>query len=279
MGEGSGTGMPGKVRHRGLLAGAVAFAMLACGNGQIAGQEAVAAPTGALRQGRELLQKKDFAAAKAIFSQYLAAHPGDVQAQLGLGDAELGERQYEAAEWTYRTLVAQQPELWQAHKNLVVVEAALGRWEEFDRERTVLRMARERGAPGISRAESDVIDTLRVGGQTWVVRAYFEPVGRSEAIYNFERFSPDGRVEAYLSLENARAAEAALAPGDVRIGAQGSAPSGEAHGPFALNWYTGKAHGTIRRYDAGQPPYEQVRAEVVRWLRTHTDIGAAPAHP
>lgn len=149
-----------------MLAGAVwAGVLCACAHGQVTGAPE-AAPQGELRHGRELLTGQQFAEAKKVFAAYLRAHPEAIQAKLGLGDAELGLHQYEAAEATYREVTAAQPELWQAHKNLVVVEAALGRWEDFDRERTVLRMARQRGAPGISTRESDVIDSFNVGGRT-----------------------------------------------------------------------------------------------------------------
>ena len=236
-----------------------------------------------LRHGRELLQKNDFAAAKGVFAQYLSAHPADMQAELGLGDAELGLKEYEPAELTYRAVVAKQPELWQAHKNLVVVEAELGRWEEFDRERTVLRMARERRAPNISATESDLIDSFRVNGRLWVVRSYFVPIGRSQARYNFERFSPNGRAEEYISLEDAKAARAALTPGDVRIGtapAPGASSSATSQPPvLALNWYTGAAHGTIREYTSGEPTYEHLRAEVLRWLRLHEKTSPGSDHP
>ena len=215
-----------------------------------------------------MLQTKQFAAAKGFFTGYLQQHPSDVQAELGLGDARLGLQEYGAAEDAYRAVVAQQPELWQAHRNLVVVEAALGRWEDFDGERMVLRLARERGAPGLSPHESDVIDSFNVNGQHWVVRAYFEPLGRSQTIYNFERFSPAGRVEAYVSLENAAAAaQAASHASDVRIG-PAAAAGGAGSAALALNWYTGSAHGTIRRYPLGDPGYRHLREEVLRWLHT-----------
>lgn len=237
--------------------------------GQVPLQAAAPLPP-ELRHGRELLAQKRFAEARKVFAAYLAAHKGAVQAQLGIGDAELGLHQYEAAEMTYRAAVAQQPQLWEAHKNLVVVEAALGRWEEFDRERMVLRMARERGAPGISTHESDVIDSFVVAGEQWVVRAYFEPVGRSQTQFNFERFSQDGHVQAYVSLENAAAAQAALQPRDVRIGAKvGEGVANSKDGALALNWYTGRAHGTIRNYTTGEPSYPRLRTEVQRWLRAH----------
>lgn len=236
-----------------------------------------------IRRGRELLATQKFLEARALFAVYLKTHPGDIQAEEGLGDAQLGLHAYEAAERTYRAAVAQQPQLWQAHKNLVVVEAALGRWEEFDRERTVLRMARERGAPGISARESDVIDSFPVAGHRWVVRAYFEPVGRSQARYNFERFAADGRAQAYLSLEDAAAARAALTPGDVRVGAesQRSAANSQTARALSLDWYTGKAHGTIATYSSGEPAYERLRADVIRWLRAHPEVaGTGPdEHP
>ena len=247
------------------------FSTIACG--QTPGTLPGAALQGELRHGRDLLMGKNFEEARDVFAGYLKTHPDAVGAKLGLGDAQLGLRQYQAAEMTYRAVVAQQPELWQAHKNLVVVEAALGRWEEFDRERTVLRMARERGAPGISARESDVIDSFVAGGQHWVVRAYFEPLGRSEARYNFERFSPEGRVEVYISLENAAAAQAALRPEDVRIGAKETSPPANsgAGTPLSLNWYTGSAHGAVRGCPEGAPPYERVRADVIHWVRAHPD--------
>jgi hypothetical protein len=229
--------------------------------------QAVAAPSAAagLAPARQDLAAKRYVHAKAEFKSYLHDHPNSVDAELGLADAELALHEYEAAEWDYRRVVNAQPQLWVAHKNLVIVEAALGRWEEFEREREVLRAARERGAPGISTRESDVIDSFDIHGQHWLVREYFEPVGRSEARYNFERFSPQGRIEEYISLEPSAAAQAALQPGDVQIG-QDAKPF-STKGEFSLNWYTGKAHGTITHYPKGEPTYERVRSDVLRWLR------------
>jgi hypothetical protein len=219
--------------------------------------------------GRRALAAKQFVAAKAVFAGYLRGHPEEVTARLGLADAELGLRQYEAAELEYRRVVAAQPQLWLAHKNLVIVEAALGRWEEFDRERAVLRLARQRGAPGITARESDVIDSFEVTTRAgvrehWIVREYYEPAGRSLTRYNFERFGPDGRVKAYVSLESGEAAARALAGGDVVVGVETPAVGVK---DWVLNFYTGTAHGTVARYPAGEPAYETVRRDVMRWAR------------
>jgi tetratricopeptide (TPR) repeat protein len=203
-----------------------------------------AAAAGSLAEAKQALAAKHFVQAKTLFLAFERGHNGNVEAELGLADAELGMHEYETAELQYRKVVAAQPEQWAAHKNLVVVEAALGRWDEFDRERALLRGARQRGAPGISARESDVIDSFDLPSGHWIVREYYEPVGRTLTRYNFERFSPDGRVQEYISLESAAAAAKVLTPGrvqeSVRIGADGAMPEIR---DFALNWYTGKAHG------------------------------------
>src|SRR6202789_4314105 len=117
---------------------------------------------------RKALAAKHDQRAEELFAAYAKTHPGNIDGEEGIGDAELGLHEYEAAELQYRSVVAAQPEFWIAHKNLVIVEAALGRWGEFDRERALLRGARERGAPGISTRESDVIDSLEVHGEHWI---------------------------------------------------------------------------------------------------------------
>jgi hypothetical protein len=243
-------------RARKFALGITFTAALACG--------AQSVPTGGPSDGKLALGNKEFAKAKIIYREYLRTHAGSVPGELGLADAELGLHEYEAAELEYRAVTAAQPELWIAHKNLVIIEAALGRWEEFDRERALLRSARERGAIGISKHESDVIDTFDVRGQHWIVRQYDEPSGRSLTRYNFELFSPTGKAQEYISLESEQAAKDALAPLDTRIGANPNAP--EIH-DFALNFYTSKGHGTIAHYPDGEPTYERVRSQVLSWLR------------
>jgi hypothetical protein len=105
-----------------------------------------------------------------------------------------------------------------------------------------------------------------VRGEHWIVREYYEPVGRSLTRYNFEYFGPDGRVREYVSLESAEAARQALARNpNVLIGVDpATLPVIK---DFALNAYTTKSHTTIKLYPQGEPSYERVRADVLRWLR------------
>jgi tetratricopeptide (TPR) repeat protein len=217
-----------------------------------------------LKAGREAIAARDYTRAHEIFAGYIATHPKDAQGFFGEGEADLGLHHYEAAERDDRQAVALEPELWIAHKDLVVIEAKLGRWDEFDRERALLRGAREREAPGITKRESDIIDSFDINGAEWVVREYFEPVGRSQARYNFEHFAA-GKAAAYVSLEPASAAASALKRDDVHIG--NDTPTAAPTGEWSLNWYTGNGHGTVRKYPKGEPKYETVRADALRWLR------------
>jgi len=105
----------------------------------------------------------------------------------------------------------------------------------------------------------------------WIVREYYLPVGRSLTRYNFENFGADGRVKEYISLESAEAAKIAAVEGDVLRSDESEKHDEqarqEAMKDFALDWYTGAAHGTIKSYPAGEPTYEAVRGDVMRWLR------------
>src|ERR1700741_1251624 len=96
-----------------------------------------------LAEAKQELAAKHYAQAKALFAAYAKAHPESVDAEMGIGDAQIALHEYQAAELTDRDGVAKQPQMWHAHKNLVIIEARLGRWEEFDRERALLRGARE----------------------------------------------------------------------------------------------------------------------------------------
>ena len=224
----------------------------------------------AVLQGRKALAAKDFVAARDLFRAYLNTHPRQLAAELGLADAELGLHEYQAAELRYRSIVAAEPTLWAAHENLVIVEAALGRWEEFDRERAFLHQARQANLHGLSRRDSDVIEALAIEGksgpQRWIARDYFEPAGRTGERYTFERFSPAGRVLAVVSLENEGALDA-LANHDNAVAIGTASVPGDASAPLVLDWVSGSAHGILAHY-AHEPTYEQLRLALIRWART-----------
>ncbi|MFC6646719.1 tetratricopeptide repeat protein [Granulicella cerasi] len=218
----------------------------------------------ALVSAREALTARNPALAKTRYEEFAKAHPTDARAPQGMGDAELMMHQYEAAELDYRRAVMIDPNLWPAHKSLVLVEAKLGRWDDFESERKLLHDARVRGADNISAKESDLIDSFEVAGKPWLVREYFVPMGRSEARYNFEHFTPEGKASEYISLERADAAKTALERAPQVVIGKDDIPA--APGEFALNWYTGSGHGTIRHYKQ-EPSYRTLRADTMRWLR------------
>ncbi|MEO6924162.1 MAG: tetratricopeptide repeat protein, partial [Bryocella sp.] len=86
-------------------------------------QSVAAAPpvvAGAQNPGKLALAAEDYVRAKQYFAAQLVAHPGNVKAKLGLAEAELGLTHYIAAETLLREVTAAAPEMWQAHKNLIL---------------------------------------------------------------------------------------------------------------------------------------------------------------
>jgi len=73
-------------------------------------------------------------------------------------------------------------------------------------------------------------------------------------------------VKEYISLESAEAAKDAAAEGDVLRSDEQARQ--EQVKDFALDWYTGAAHGAIKSYPEREPGYEAVRADVITWLRS-----------
>jgi hypothetical protein len=62
-----------------------------------------------------------------------------------LDSALFGEKQYAKSEQIYSKTIAVNPNMWGAHSSLAEVYSAEERWPEFDRERKLLREARDRG--------------------------------------------------------------------------------------------------------------------------------------
>jgi len=60
------------------------------------------AQTASLAEAKQELAAKHYAQAKVLFAAYAKTHPESVDAEAGVGDAELALHEYEAAELTYR---------------------------------------------------------------------------------------------------------------------------------------------------------------------------------
>src|SRR5689334_18395628 len=155
-----------------------------------------------LDTGKQAFQRGDYVAAQKFFTAYLRDNPSNLNALLLAGSAFFELKQYEDAAQSLLAAIKLQPSLWPAHKNLVIVYAAQGKWTEFDRERAVLKAARESGASGLSMKDADVIDVLYVGSEQYRVLSYAELAGRFKMRYNFVHFGSDGKPDYWIVCES-----------------------------------------------------------------------------
>jgi tetratricopeptide (TPR) repeat protein len=231
-------------------------------------------PPDSLSEAKDALRKQDYAAAKPLLAAYVKDNPNSVEA-LGLtGDAHLGLKEYEDAAQSYLAAIQLRPDLWPAHKNLVIVYAALSKWAEFDKERALLQDARAKRTTGLSPQDSDVIDVLYVGTERYIVRGNAELEGKFKIRYRFMHFGADGKLDFWIACESDDVDQATFAKAHPTEAAAGlrsfSLDSYTAVAPNADGKGYSQTHGTIKFYPDGEPTYETVRTDVLKVLVAKT---------
>jgi tetratricopeptide (TPR) repeat protein len=180
--------------------------LLACfvgaGEGQQAGSAPLSSGPNPLAVGLAALQKGDYASARTFFANYLSGSPNDAEARLYLGGAEMGLKDFPAAIKDLQAVIAVKPDLWTAHTNLVLAYAESLDWADFDKERALIKSARDSNAPGLDKQKGDVIDLLQIGAKTYSVRAFYELYGRYHTRYAFLHFGDDGKLTDYIQCES-----------------------------------------------------------------------------
>jgi tetratricopeptide (TPR) repeat protein len=239
-----------------------------------------------LALGKQALAHSDYQTAWEFFTNYLKDNPDSSEATFLAGNAALGLKHYDDAAGYYQRLIAKKPDMWSAHKNLVIVYAAQNKWPEFDQERKVLQTARDQGSPGLSKKDADVIEVLYVGSERYIVRAFPELAGRFKARYNFSHFGKDGKLDSWIACESDDVDQTFFAQKHPKEAAEGQRS-------FSLDSYTAavpnlngqgftQTHGTIKFYPDGEPSYETVRADVIKVLEHKTgpmSTTTTPAKP
>lgn len=217
-----------------------------------------AGPTDPLQVGKQALRQGDWQNAQEFFRQYLEQNPKDAVAVALLGDALSGLKQYDEAAKQYRQAIESSPELWLAHKNLVVAYAALGKWQEFDAERKLLRDARDRNAASLDK-NADLVEVLQVKDSTYYVREFYQLSGKYHTRYLFIHFGADKKADSWIACESDDVDQTFFAQKHPKEAAAGKRS-------FSLDSYAPNSHGTIKFYSDGEPDYEKVRSDVVAFL-------------
>lgn len=242
-----------------------------------------------LDTGRQAFRRGDYVAAQKFFTAYLRDNPSNLDALVLAGSAFFELKQYEDAAQSFLAAIKLQPSLWGAHKNLVIVYAAQGKWTEFDRERAVLKAARESGASGLSMKDADVIDVLYVGSEQYRVFSYAELAGRLKMRYNFVHFGSDRKPDYWIVCESDDVDQTSFAKAHPQEAASGersfSLDTNSAPKPSADGKGLTRTHATIKFYPDGEPTYETVRSDVLKLLEhklspmISTTAGTPPATP
>ncbi len=217
-----------------------------------------------LAVGKSAMQHGDYDGAHKFFSQYAADNPGSMEAVFYLGGAELGLKNFGAAATDFQKVIAAMPNQWSAHNNLALAYAQAGNWAAFDKERAVIKAARDTNAPGVDKDGFDLIDILGAGEKTYEVRAFYKLHGRYNSRYVFLHFGKGGKADSWFQCESDDADQEMFAEQHAD-----KAKAGDRR--FSLDTYSvganGISQGLIKFYD-GEPTYEVVRADVLKSIES-----------
>jgi hypothetical protein len=227
-----------------------------------------------LAVGKGAMHHGDYESAHKFFSEYLRDNPDDSEAVFYLGGSELGLKNFSAAAADFQRVIAQMPNQWSAHSNLALAYAQSGDWAAFDKERAVIKAARDANSPGVDKDGFDLIDIVTFGDKMYQVRYFYKLHGQYNTRYVFLHFGADGRADNYFQCESDDADQGMFAAEHKE-----QAKAGERR--FSLDTYTagpnGMSQGLIKFYD-GEPTYETVRTDVLKSLKMAADSkkNAAP---
>ncbi|HXE09714.1 MAG TPA: hypothetical protein VN612_17550 [Acidobacteriaceae bacterium] len=237
--------------------------------------------------GKQALAKNDFAAARDFFAAYLKDNPDNLEAKFDAGNAALGLRDYDTAAQDFHQVIARNPAMWPAHKNLVIVYAGQGKWTDFDQERAAIQQARLQRSPGLTATDADVVDIIYVGPDRYIAKAFATLNGRFHVRYNIYHLNEEGKADYWIACESDDVDQTFFAKKHPKEAAAGERS-------FSLDSYTQivkvgdhltQTHGTIKFYPDGEPTYETVRADVVSVLEhrtapiSSTTVGPKPSQP
>jgi tetratricopeptide (TPR) repeat protein len=210
------------------------------------------------------IDKKDFASAEKILTDYLQKHPKTATAMLLLGTARLDAKDFDGAIDELKELVKDEPKDWYGYIYLAQAYAQKGDWENFDKERELIKAARDSNAPRIKLVgDGDVIDILTVAGQQYTVKSYYKPVGPHQTHYVFLHIVDDVKLKDMLTCDSDDGDQIEfkrLHPKEAAAGAR----------RFSLDpWEVVNdqlVHRHILRFYDGEPTYEELRADVMKVL-------------
>jgi hypothetical protein len=226
-----------------------------------------------LAVGLAALQHGDYAGAQTFFTNVLATTPTDLSARLLLGGADLGLKDFPSAIKEFQAVATAKPTNWVAHQNLALAYAQSQDWPDFDKERAILKSARDNNAPDLDKTSSDLIDLIQIGPKIYSVLYFYTLTGRFHTRYVLAHFGEDGKPTDYIACESDDVDQTFFKQKHPDLAAAGQRS-------FSLDSYANTANGQsqalIKFYPDGEPTYETVREDALKVLHAQAAAPAAP---
>lgn len=225
----------------------------------------------------DAIDRKDYSSAEKMLSGYLQDHPRDSAAMLMLGTARLGAKDSDGAIAELKVLLKAEPMDWNGHIYLAQAYAQKGDWADFDKERKVMKTARDSHARGIELVgDDDVIDVLHVGGKDYTVQAFYKPRGPHHTSYVFLHYGNDKKLKDLIECDSDDSSQAMF-----RQQFPAEAERGERRFSLAVFKADGDnlVHQPMLRYYDGEPSYEALRADVLLVIEGKAPVPTALTAP
>jgi len=235
-----------------------------------------------IQPGLKYLEHGDSEAAFESFRSVLTTYPNDLSVLRFTAAAAMAAGQNEQALVLFQRALAQNPHNpWTMRNAVIILEARLGRWADFDRDVAALRSAKRNGMDhGLDGSTGFVIDEFYAGGGKVQGTIYPLQAGRYHTLYRF--LLPQGWPLVLPAQSSTAAAAAARCTGpdfqphfDTESGDVDQAEFAKAHPDkaakgdrsYMLDAYSSPCtQGLLAFYPDGEPTYEKARADVIRAL-------------
>jgi tetratricopeptide (TPR) repeat protein len=201
--------------------------------------------------------------ALAEFQRVLQTDPDNATANLLAASSALNLYMADVAV-TYAEKARQlAPDDWRVDTTLVTAYAAAGKSEQRDAVRAKLvALHASPNAPDAMKANGFLLDLFKVGKYRVEVVQYFQPIGKFHTYYRFLIRNLGGRRVWEYDLQSDDFTQKSWAEAHPQEAAAGGRQ-------YSLESDTGDTHTEYRLF-SGNPPYDDVRAVVVRLLQERT---------
>jgi len=225
-----------------------------------------------LALGKKAMDKGDVKGGEAFFSNFVKENPDSAEAWFYLGGCEIGLKNFDAAIADFQKVLALKPDAWVAHNNLSLIYAEKGDWAAFDKERAIMKDARDKNLPGVDKTSGDTIDEFSVNGEDYEVRYFYTLHGGYQVRYLILHFGKDGKADHWIEIESLDVDQATY---------KQAHPKETAAGGRVYTMDTMQANGNqgLIKFYEGEPTYETVRTDAMKVLQGQSKPSATTTMP